>query len=82
MASPADVARLVERFAEQRQDYRSGRYNEAQLRQDFLNPFFEALGWDVLPRLYRPGAIRLGACSGRACLVAAVDLLQAWWTAV
>ena len=47
MTPPAEVLRLVERFEEQREDYRRGRYNEAQLRQDFLNPFFKALGWDV-----------------------------------
>ena len=47
MTPPAEVVGLVERFEEQHEDYRSGRYNEAQLRQDFLNPFFQALGWDV-----------------------------------
>jgi len=41
------VAGLVERFASHREAYRSGAYNEAQLREEFLNPFFEALGWDV-----------------------------------
>ena len=50
MAPPREVVKLVERFDRQREDYRSGRYNEAQLRQDFLNPFFEALGWDVQNR--------------------------------
>lgn len=47
MAPPAVVVGLVERFEEQREDYRRGRYNEAQLRDDFLNPLFKALGWDV-----------------------------------
>ena len=27
--------------------YRSGNYNEARLRLEFLNPFFKALGWDI-----------------------------------
>ena len=31
----------------QREAYQSGRYNETQLRREFLDPFFEALGWDV-----------------------------------
>jgi len=41
------IRQLVQRFEEHRESYRSGKYNEAQLRQEFLNPFFEALGWDV-----------------------------------
>ena len=44
MPPPAEVARLVERFQEQREDYRSDRYNEAQLREGFLNPFFKVFG--------------------------------------
>ena len=47
MTAPGEVRDLVARFQEQLPDYSSGRYNEAQLRQDFLNPFFVALGWDV-----------------------------------
>jgi len=37
----------VERFEENIDQYRSPRYNEAQLRNEFANPFFIALGWDV-----------------------------------
>jgi hypothetical protein len=44
---PAAVLRLVERFSENRDAYQSGAYNETQLRREFLDPFFEALGWDV-----------------------------------
>ena len=47
MPPPATVVELVERFDSNLDAYRSGGYNEAQLRQEFLNPFFEALGWDV-----------------------------------
>ncbi len=50
MTAPAQLGRLVERFASHRQAYRSVQYNEAQLREEFLNPFFEALGWDVYNR--------------------------------
>jgi hypothetical protein len=50
MAPPDTVKRLVERFEEHRDAYRSGRYNETQLRREFLDPFFEALGWDVFNR--------------------------------
>jgi len=47
MAPPVEIGQLVQRFDEQRDDYRCPRYNETLLRQDFLNPFFAALGWDV-----------------------------------
>jgi len=47
MTAPAVVGELVERFDSHREAYRSGQYNEAQLREEFLNPLFEALGWDV-----------------------------------
>jgi hypothetical protein len=47
MAAPPVVAELVERFDSHRDAYHSGSYNEAQLREEFLNPFFEALGWDI-----------------------------------
>jgi len=47
MPAPETVRNLVQRFTDQLDTYRSGRYNETQLRSEFLNPFFEALGWDV-----------------------------------
>jgi hypothetical protein len=45
--APETVIELVERFARQREAYRSGDYNEARLRREFLDPFFGALGWDM-----------------------------------
>ncbi len=47
MQAPDDVKRLVDRFDANRAQYRSSAYNEAQLRVEFLNPLFGALGWDV-----------------------------------
>ncbi len=47
LACPREVRDLVERFERNREAYRSGQYNEMQLRQEFLDPFFEALGWDM-----------------------------------
>ena len=44
---PQEVSDLIERFERNQQSYLSSQYNEAQLRQEFINPFFEALGWDV-----------------------------------
>jgi predicted type IV restriction endonuclease len=38
---------LVERFDQQSDAYKSGQYNEAQLRQEFIDPMFKALGWDM-----------------------------------
>jgi hypothetical protein len=43
MSAPEILQQLVKRFEEHRTSYLSGKYNEAQLRQEFLNPFFEAL---------------------------------------
>ena len=47
MAVPDEMARLVERFERNEQAYLQGRYNETQLRREFVDPFFKALGWDV-----------------------------------
>ena len=49
-AAPQEIIDLVERFHGQRAAYRSGHYNETQLRRDFLDPLFEALGWDMTNR--------------------------------
>ncbi len=38
---------LVEKFDKDKSHYLSKGYPEAQVRLDFLNPFFEALGWDI-----------------------------------
>jgi type I restriction-modification system DNA methylase subunit len=42
-----EIRRLAERFEEHREAYLSTEYNETQLRREFLDPFFIALGWDV-----------------------------------
>ncbi len=47
MTAPREIVDLVERFDRYKDQYTSGNYNEAQLRQEFLNPFFAELGWDV-----------------------------------
>jgi hypothetical protein len=44
---PAAIASLVARFRDQIDTYRRPDYKELSLRQEFLNPFFEELGWDV-----------------------------------
>jgi hypothetical protein len=45
--APDAVRRLVDRFDQNRDAYHSVSYNEAQLRREFIDPLFEALGWDV-----------------------------------
>ncbi len=47
MAIPEIVETLVARFARNRDLYCGSGYKETQLRREFLDPFFEALGWDV-----------------------------------
>jgi predicted type IV restriction endonuclease len=44
---PKEVLDLVERFERNLEAYKSGQYNEMQLRQEFLDPLFAALGWDM-----------------------------------
>ncbi|MDR1923804.1 MAG: N-6 DNA methylase, partial [Planctomycetaceae bacterium] len=41
------IDELVEKFSSQIESYEKIDYNEAQTRQDFINPFFKALGWDI-----------------------------------
>jgi len=38
---------LVERFERNIGSYLNQAYNETQVRREFIDPFFEALGWDV-----------------------------------
>jgi predicted type IV restriction endonuclease len=47
MTAPKEIIDLVERFDLHRDSYHSGKYNETQLRREYIDPFFKALGWDV-----------------------------------
>ena len=47
MSTPKAIQDFVARFAENRDVYCSSEYNETQLRREFLDPFFKALGWDI-----------------------------------
>ena len=38
---------LVKKYHSNRETYLKSSYNETQLRTDFLDPFFELLGWDI-----------------------------------
>ena len=47
MKAPQEIIDLVARFDQNLEAYQSGRYNETQIRREFIDPFFKALGWDV-----------------------------------
>lgn len=43
----AIIEKLAERYHEHYKEYHLPDYNEQKARQDFINPFFKALGWDI-----------------------------------
>jgi ABC-type oligopeptide transport system substrate-binding subunit len=49
-----DVQSLVTKFEQDKNHYLSKGYPEAQVRIDFLNPLFEALGWDIENKNRKP----------------------------
>ena len=46
-STPPRIIELVETFDRNIETYHSQQYNETQLRREFIDPFFEELGWDV-----------------------------------
>jgi len=46
-AVPEPIEKLVERFDRNADTCKSPAYNETELRVEFVNPFWKALGWDV-----------------------------------
>lgn len=55
MGLPKEIAVLIERFDRNREAYRSGQYNEMQLRQEFLDPLFAI--YDTPSSLKRPQSL-------------------------
>jgi hypothetical protein len=51
MPLPPSVADIVDRFSRNAETYTAPEYNETQLRREFLDPLFEALGWDLTNKL-------------------------------
>jgi len=45
---------LISKFEKDKSHYLSRGYLEAQVRIDFLNPFFKALGWDIENKAQKP----------------------------
>ncbi|MBW1737455.1 MAG: N-6 DNA methylase [Deltaproteobacteria bacterium] len=47
MTTATRILELVDRFHENLDAYKHGTYNETQVRREFIDPFFEELGWDI-----------------------------------
>jgi hypothetical protein len=47
LAAPKEIVDLVEKFERNRHEYKSKNYSEMHTRQEFINPFFKVLGWDM-----------------------------------
>ena len=47
MIAPENIRVLVDRFGTNLDQLRSAAYNETQIRREYLDPLFMALGWDV-----------------------------------
>lgn len=50
MSAPLEIRRLVDLFERNIDEYKNVRFKEMQLRSQFLDPFLEALGWDMRNR--------------------------------
>jgi len=61
---PESVKRLVDRFDQDRKVFQSGDCKEEQLRLEFLNPFFTALGWGICSSLDTARSRKWGSVSG------------------
>ncbi len=48
MSAPDRIKKLTETFDYNLESYKKGIYNETQTRREFIDPFFEELGWDVV----------------------------------
>src|SRR5579862_6757077 len=53
-----ELSRLVESFQKNFGQYKAQGYDESSLRNDFLNPFWRALGWDIENRAGLPQPLR------------------------
>ncbi|MFB6187099.1 MAG: N-6 DNA methylase, partial [Halobacteriaceae archaeon] len=54
----SQIEELVEQYTDRRGEYRSEDYLESEVRSDFIDPFFKALGWDVDNEKNRPLSLR------------------------
>ena len=47
---PKHIAELIAKFDQNLDAYHAAAYGETEVRVEFINPFFDALGWDVANR--------------------------------
>ena len=47
MTPPDQVLELIERSERNLDEYKRPAYKETEVRAEFIDPFLEALGWDV-----------------------------------
>ncbi|MBI2635728.1 hypothetical protein HYW84_00165 [Candidatus Peregrinibacteria bacterium] len=47
MPAPQKIIDLVERFERNKEAYQAARYNKTQVRREFIDLLFKALGWDI-----------------------------------
>jgi hypothetical protein len=48
------IKQLIEKYTADREYYLTSKYNETPLRSEFLDPFFELLGWDIKNNAGKP----------------------------
>ena len=48
------IKQLIDKYESDREFYLTNKYNETLLRSDFLDPFFELLGWDIKNNAGKP----------------------------
>ena len=60
MTAPDSIAQLVDKFDRDQRRFQQPDYNEAQLREQFVNPFFRALGWDLGEEVLHEAGLRSG----------------------
>lgn len=48
------IKQLIDKYTADRDFYLTNKYNETLLRSDFLDPFFELLGWDIKNNAGKP----------------------------
>ena len=60
MTAPDSLYQLVDKFERDKSRFQQPDYNEAQLREAFVNPFFRALGWDLGEQVLHEAGLRSG----------------------
>ena len=58
VAAQNQLRNLVSIYNRNFDQYQQATYNETQVRVDFVNPFFQLLGWDVLNEAGLPQHLR------------------------